>query len=260
MIKRYNDGKSFIKDNSFFLDENKYLSVFFYLDAELLIKPDKNNYAIKVEEDNKKLLALKVEPYNLLLFGDKECLKELLDYLEKNELNYDGIMCACDIGDCLLEDNKYDLFLGMDFMEAHEYTEGTSKDVISASIDDLDEIFDCVNNFIKDCHLTDIPNKDKIKDNINNYRIIKENNKIISMASYSNDTDKSYRITNVYTKPEYRGLGYARKVVNAIKNEILDKGMIATLNVDQKNPISNHLYNILGFKKVFSQGVYTIKR
>ncbi|MCR5422833.1 MAG: hypothetical protein K6E74_04270, partial [Bacilli bacterium] len=63
MIKRYDDGKAFIKDNSFFLDENKYLSVFFYLGAELLIKPDKNNYAIKLEEDNKKLLALKVEPY-----------------------------------------------------------------------------------------------------------------------------------------------------------------------------------------------------
>lgn len=260
MIKRYDDGKTFIIDNFTFLDENKYLSVFFYFDAELLIKTDSNNYAIKVEEDNKKLLALKVEPYNLLLYGDKECLKELLNYLNENKLNYDNIMCACDIGDCLLEDNKYELFLGMDFMAAHEYTEETSTNVISANIDDLDEIFACVNYFIKDCHLADIPNIDKIRNNINNYRIIKENNMIISMASYSNDTDISYRITNVYTRPEYRGMGYGRKVVNAIKNEILDKGMIATLNVDKKNSISNHLYNKLGFKKVFSQGVYNIRK
>ena len=84
MIKRYDDGKTFIIDNFTFLDENKYLSVFFYFDAVLLIKTDSNNYAIKVEEDNKKLLALKVEPYNLLLYGDKECLKELLNYLNEN--------------------------------------------------------------------------------------------------------------------------------------------------------------------------------
>ena len=29
-------------------------------------------------------------------------------------------------------------------------------------------------------------------------------------------------------------------------------------NVDQLNPISNHIYASLGFKKVFSQGVYSI--
>ena len=33
---------------------------------------------------------------------------------------------------------------------------------------------------------------------------------------------------------------------------------VATLNVDKKNPISNHLYASLGFKKLFSQGVYHI--
>ena len=61
------------------------------------------------------------------------------------------------------------------------------------------------------------------------------------------------------TKPEYRGMGYARKLVNYAKNEIIAQGKIATLNVDKKNPISNHLYSSLGFKKVFSQGIYKQK-
>ncbi|MCR5564764.1 MAG: GNAT family N-acetyltransferase, partial [Gammaproteobacteria bacterium] len=78
-------------------------------------------------------------------------------------------------------------------------------------------------------------------------------------AKLSQYPDASYKIAFVYTRDEYRGKGYARKVVNSVKNEILDKGFVATLNVDQKNPISNHLYESLGFKKVFSQGVYVPK-
>ena len=64
----------------------------------------------------------------------------------------------------------------------------------------------------------------------------------------------SMRITNVYTRGIYRGKGYARKVVNTIKNEILAAGKTATLNVDRRNPVTNHLYRALGFKPVFAQG------
>ena len=32
----------------------------------------------------------------------------------------------------------------------------------------------------------------------------------------------------------------------------------AVLNVDRKNPVSNHLYTSLGFKKIFSQGVFAV--
>ena len=76
------------------------------------------------------------------------------------------------------------------------------------------------------------------------------------MASLSPGTDADMRIGYVYTPNAYRGRGYARKVVNSLKNEILASGKIATLNVDRKNPISNHLYSSLGFKRVFSQGEY----
>ncbi len=79
------------------------------------------------------------------------------------------------------------------------------------------------------------------------------------MAAYSYDTDNSCRITHVYTIKECRENGFARTVVNTLKNEILNIGKIATLNVDQANPISNHLYETLGFKKIYSQGIYLLK-
>ena len=260
MFKEYKNGKDFIDDNHIFLDENKYMSSLFYVDGKVLIESTKKNFAIKLEKDNKKMLAIKVEPYNLLLYGDKANTKEMIDYLKSNGFEFLGVMCSTDIGDILLETfNDYYKTIGMDFMEALIITEKSSEEVLIPSIDDLDEIYDLSYKFFKDCGLPDIPNKELLKNKITSYRVLKINNQIVSMAAYSNDTDKSYRITHVYTRKEFRGMGYARKVVNTLKNEILQMGKIATLNVDQANPISNHLYDSLGFKKVFSQGIYLKK-
>ena len=260
MIKVYKNGEDFILENKSYLDLNKYMATFFYIDAKLLKEATKENYAIRVENNNYKLLAIRVNPYNLCLFGDKECLEELLNYLNSNNYIYDGLMASTEVGDyAIYLDNRFYRMIGMDFMEAKTYKEESSSDVIIPSVSDLDSIYDMSLRFFLDCGLPDRPNKDNILKGLNSFRIIKINNQIVSMGAYSNGPDNSCRITHVYTKPEYRGMGHARKVVNTIKNEILDNKKIPTLNVDQKNPISNHLYKSLGFEKVFSQGIYIKK-
>ncbi len=260
MIKVYKNGTEFVNDNKVFLDENKYMSVFFYIDAKVLDDTTNSNFAIKVEDDNNKLLAIKVEPYNLLLYGDKELTLDMLNYIESNGYLFSGIMCSTDIGDNITKlRNDYYKFIGMDFMEVSSITEESSNEVTIPTIDDLDEVYDLSCRFFKECGLPDILDKTKMKDIITSYRILRRDNKIVSMAAFSFNTEDSYRITHVYTRPEYRGFGYARKVVNTLKNEIISMGKLATLNVDQANPISNHLYESLGFKKVFSQGIYLKK-
>ena len=263
MIKEYNNGDTFIKENDNYLSENKYLTQFFYLDAKLLKEINKNNYAIKIEEDNKKLLALKVSDFALMLYGNPQLLSSLLRYIKNKDYYFEKIMTSSVIADELFKISKevlnerYFEFLAMDFMEARDYTEVSSKDVMHAKIEDVDEIYEMLVKFIKDCNLDDEANIESIKKNIDKYRIIKKDGKIVSMAIF-NKSINSYHITEVYTRDEYRNFGYARKIVNTIKNEILDMNEVATLNVDKKNPISNHLYASLGFKKLFSQGVYHI--
>ena len=266
MIVEYSNGEAFIKENSSFLNENRYLSAFFYIDAPLLTKCDKKNYVFKVSSNNKTLLALKVEPYNLLLYGEKECLEELLLFLKNNNFEVDGVNCSTIIGDALLAVSEkilgktYKLLIGMDFMEAKEISEESSEDVIVPTTDDVKEIYQCMINFFNDCGLPDKPNMEKIRDTISSFRIIRMDNKIVSLSKKSPDTDVSIRVVTVYTRPEYRNRGLARKVVNYVKNEIINEGKIATLNVDQANPVSYHLYTSLGFKKVLSQGVYIVNK
>ena len=262
MIYVYENGKEFLAENETYLNQNKYMSALFFLDAGILNEPNKKNYAIKVEAEGKKLLGIKIEPYNLLLYGDEYCLEELLDYLYQNGYDFPGVMCPTTIGARLCEISDkvigipFALSIGMDFMEARTFTEPSASEVIPAEASDIDEILNCQKRFFQDCGLNDEPNKEHLEKKLDHFRLIKEDGCIVAMAAFTQDTDASLRVTYVYTDPQHRGKGYGRKVVNAVKNEILNAGKIATLNVDQANPISNHLYASLGFKKVFSQGIY----
>ena len=255
-IIKYESGANFVSDNQEFLDKNKYMATFFYYDAKIINKIDENNYLLKVVDDNKKLLAMKVEPYDLMLYGNYECLDFLINYLKDNYHSYNKVLCSTEIGDKLVDSHNYKLKIGMDFMETTNVSEKSCSDICIASKDDADSLAAYCNDFLVECGLDGKTTKEDIIKNINKFRLIKVNGEIVSFAKMSEPSDGAIRISYVYTKPSFRGMGYARKVVNSIKNEIIEKGFIAALNVDRANPISNHLYSSLGFKKIFSQGIY----
>ena len=144
-------------------------------------------------------------------------------------------------------------------MLAQDFGEPSSEETEIPTSDDLEEIYSCYLAFLVDCGLTDQTSKEQIAKSLPDFRILRKDGKIASFARKSPDIDDSMRVSGVYTRPEYRGRGYARIVVNRVKNEILSEGKKATLYVDQKNPISNHLYESLGFHRTFSQGIYLRK-
>lgn len=256
MIKEYNDGVLFIEDNIEILNQKPYLATFFYLDAKEIKNVDENNYLFKVINQDKTLLALKLSPYDLLLLGAKECLGELLKHLDDFHYNVDKILCETLIGDALVKEHGYFKEIGMDFMETKTKANISSGLVTIPTIDDAKELELLMQEFHLEAGVSGSVNIEKIITLLPNTRIIKQDGKIVSFARCSYNTDTSERISYVYTRPAYRNKGYARMIVGTIQNEIISNGKIATLNVDQNNPISNHIYESLGFKKVHSQGIY----
>ena len=243
MIRRYDSGAAFLAENQAFLDTKPQISAFMALDAPLLEKTDKINYAARCEKDGKTLLAMKVEPYHLQLFGDADCAGELLDFLVRGGYEIQNYLSEKTLGDAAAREMearfgiRYEEALAMAFMEARTLTEPSSPEVEAANEDDLDEI-------------------EAMRRNIGGFRVIRADGKIVSVGKAVRDIGESMRITNVYTREAYRGKGYARKVVNTIKNEILTAGKTAALNVDRRNPVTNHLYRALGFEPIFAQGEY----
>lgn len=55
-------------------------------------------------------------------------------------------------------------------------------------------------------------------------------------------------VGNVFTHPAWRGQGLARLVTSAVTEELLSRGMLVVLNVDQGNAAAIHIYESLGYR------------
>lgn len=262
MLKVYSDGASCIEENAQFLQTNPYLATFFFLDAKYIKTADLKSYAVCAWEGKNRLLAMRMEPYSLLLFGAAALLPALMDFLVSHGYAMDAILGDQELCAAAAKHLKeahglpFQEALAMDFMEAKEITEESSPEPEYPRGDDLEELIVCEENFHRDCGLRDPINADRIRAELDRYRVLRRDGRIASMAYVSPATDSAMKISKVYTRPEYRGQGLARIVVNALKNEILAKGLFAVLNVDKQNPVSNHLYTSLGFRRVFSQSEF----
>ena len=265
MITVYPNGGACVEENRELLATNPYQSMFFSLDAPQIKQSTKRDYAIAAVSGGARLLCMKLSPYSLLLFGEEALAEELFNYLFTNRYEIGSLLGGeklCDQVVAMLQSRfgiRYFEALAMDFMEARKVTEASCGDVEIPTEVDLEELVECKTCFVKDCGLNDPVSVEQTRQRLQEYRILRRDGKIVSMAGISVATDNALKIAAVYTRPEYRGKGLARLVVNTAKNEILAQGKIATLNVDKKNPITNHLYRSLGFEPVFSQGEYRLE-
>jgi predicted GNAT family acetyltransferase len=83
----------------------------------------------------------------------------------------------------------------------------------------------------------------------------------VSMAGYSGRTPNGIRIAWVYTPPENRGKGFAGACVAALSQKLLDEGRkFCFLYTDLANPISNHVYQKMGYEPVTDATVYSFSQ
>lgn len=262
MIRLYESGNALLAEYADYLNTNPYLSQWFFADGPLISKPDSQNYAVSAGTEASPLLCMRVAPFSAVLFGDPDAVGELMAFLLREGFEISRFLTGEAVGTAAVQvlreahGLEYREALAMDLMETRTVTELSDPDVSVPGPDDLSEILDCLAQFILDCGLEDSVNEAGTRDTLSDFRILRQNGSIVSMAKLARRNAVFDSVTDVYTRPEYRGQGLARRVVNTLKNEILQCGRIASLSVDKKNPVSNRLYASLGFVRVDSQGEY----
>jgi RimJ/RimL family protein N-acetyltransferase len=128
---------------------------------------------------------------------------------------------------------------------------------------DLDTIIEFVREFSKT--MNEIPSAERInetvKDGIANGEIyVWENEKIAAMAKKQRETKHGMAISYVYTPKEYRNNGYATAVVSELSRNILESGKtFCTLFTDLSNPVSNSIYQKIGYMPVSDSVSYAFE-
>jgi ribosomal protein S18 acetylase RimI-like enzyme len=83
------------------------------------------------------------------------------------------------------------------------------------------------------------------------FYVAEEEDQFVSMAGAKKIADTMWLLVGVYTRPDYRGKGLARQLIERVVNQLQDRGVETIqlmVNVDQKDAV--HLYERLDFKTV----------
>jgi predicted GNAT family acetyltransferase len=81
------------------------------------------------------------------------------------------------------------------------------------------------------------------------------------MAGFSGSTPNGARVNLVYTKPGFRGKGYASSLAAEVSQGLLNEGKkFCVLFADLANPVSNGIYQKIGYQTCCDWNVYSFDR
>ena len=257
MIKLYKTGKDFLDENLSLIRSNPLGTVFFEANANAIEQCSASSYAARVECGDEVLIAIRLDGFPLVLSGSENCVEEFAQAASEQKLQFDKVLGYYDLSDKFLTcyeryaGGSHRVNLSMDIMYCEKVTPCDVSGVKHATAKDVEEIAQLYAAFLNEALRKNETWGGKIAQiaqEIDNYALWKIDGEIVSIASRKNTGHGLCRISNVYTKPEHRNKGYSSKIVTYLTELILQSGDVPCLFVDQHNPVSNHLYQKIGYK------------
>lgn len=256
MFKIYKSGRDFLDDNKEILWSYPLETVFFKVNADSMYDDTSDGFAVKAYNGDKMMIGIRFMDYPMVIFGDESMNSEFAEELVKNNLHFGRVLGNDTAAENFLK--CYENTAGgthrtvhlMDIMKCSGVNEVSTSDVERARLSDINEIAELLLEFDSEAVHTDTDIKDAVKKaerGIDQYYIVRRSGRIVSIAQKLRETEYLCSISAVFTVKEFRGKGLARQVVTHITKDIVDSGKTAYLFVDKTNPISNHLYQSIGY-------------
>jgi predicted GNAT family acetyltransferase len=122
-----------------------------------------------------------------------------------------------------------------------------------ATREELDLITEWMIEFSKQLGDQNPAHRDDVEERFNagHYFLWRDRGQVVSIAAFAGPTPNGVRINSVFTPIEFRNQGYASANVAALTQHLLDTGRkLVFLFTDLKNPISNSIYQKVGYRPV----------
>ena len=217
---------------------------------------------------NIELIMLYRKPWKLILYSPSyNYSDEILEFAANEIYKYDkellGVNSEKSVANkfakyyCNLSNMKYLVHTGLRILLLENIEKGKLlNDVIyrKATLDDKEILVKYIQDFMKEA-LNEECDYKKAEEKFNKYfekgyYVLEKDNKIICQANTSRVMKYGKCVSGVYTPKEERGKSYSYNLIYRISKELLDKGdKYCVLYTDDANPISNHVYEKIGYKR-----------
>lgn len=192
-----------------------------------------------------------------------EASGELAAFLGERDVPIKGINANAAVAEGFLA--RYDAkgrtvqkCLSMDIMECRALKDiaGQEGSYRPATKEDVDWVLEGCVAFEQEALGTQA-DREELKENIINHQIGEKRLRLfclpdgapVAMANRTRNLKHGFVINQVYTLPAYRGMGYAQTLIHKMCEEFFREGYdFATLFVDKTNPVSNRVYEKVGFE------------
>ncbi len=255
MFTCYPDGAAFLRDNLSILDEHPIETMFFRGNARQLTDPSLG-FAVKASDRSGCLLALRYQNYSTVLFGDVGPVGLLAEGLVKNNLTFSRVLCPSELAAPFFAAYErlaggshrlvHDMYL-MKCSSAPPQARGGVERAVSSDVGDLARLMSAFNAEALGFQISADELAPLLQTSFHSFYVVRESGVLACVAQRARETDRFCAVTNVFTRPEYRGRGLARRVVSAVTRDIAALGKLAYLYVDSQNPVTNRLYTNLGY-------------
>lgn len=270
-FKKYDDPNEFIKDNEKFILEKEWLNNLMAGNyKEAVTEGLTEDWLLASVTDNGKteLIVLLRKPWRMLMYSPTDNKSEELYRFAAEKLyeiipDLEGVNTEKEISQifarefCKVAGKTPKIKFEMRILVLEKLTEPKLRDDVifrKSEIKDKEILKEFRRLFSEEAlHETlsdeDIENRVERHLKLGSY-VLEKDGKIVATAVSNRHLTKGKSIGNVYTVKEERGKGYAYNIVYRLSKEFLDSGLeYCVLFTDDSNPISNHVYEKIGYER-----------
>lgn len=270
-FKKYEDIENFVNDNLDLLLEKEWLNCLMVGNCFDGLKNGTCNWLMaRVTNNNKtELIILYRKPWKLIMYSPtNNTSDELYEFAAKEIYKIDSNLLGVNadketankfaISYCKLSGHKYRLHKPLRILLLTELNKAKINDKLifrKATLNDKSILIKFIRDFYEEA-VSEFYTDKEIEEKFNTYMekgyfLAEMGGKIVSQAVFGRDLKKGKCISGVYTPKEERGKGYAYNLVYQVSKKSLEQGAeYCVLYTDDKNPISNHIYEKIGYRRM----------
>lgn len=270
-FKRYFDIKEFWNDNQKLLEEKEWYNCLMIGNCLDGVKNGMDNWFLATIENNNntELIMLYRKPWRMVIYSptnnkSDELFKFAATEVYKCEPELLGINTEKQNANkfakyfCELANKQYKIRTPLRILLLEQMASATLIDDITyrkITFKDKPTIIRYLKEFTQEAlheELSDEKAEEKFQKHYNlGMYVLEKNGKIVAQAAISRKMKYGVCVSAVYTPVEERKKSYAYNLVYRISKEQLEAGnKYCVLYTDDANPISNHVYEKIGYKRM----------